>query len=507
MPKKTPAERTRRSKPAGVVEPLTAGQEIIGADETIEVQGDSWLQLDAEGAPITDGAGKPQLAEPFASMETFDLLPALPARLWESDLVLYLYRLNPEVSNKTGEKKYIGVYSAPMNEEDVKREHGGGKYRMYLKYKKHDLRTAVFQIDGPPKFLEGQTVRGVPVGSSTPAPAPAAAPDLASVVDKLVDTLKSNQQDPAGALNSAVQILTTATERGLELQHKLSAQAASSTTGSPMMDKLLEAAMAKLLNPTPAPSLVEQIATVKELAAVLRPPKEARSENPEAGVTSQMAMVKEFFGVDSLSEVMEKVNGAGRKDNTPWWGSFLMNTIEKLTTAAPTIIAQYAQLQRENFERALTANNIRSGRARAPLAVLPGNQPEPVNPAATAAAAQPANAVEAAMAAIEPMVRMMCQYFDRGFDGAQAAAGLIVQFPEMTEQFKPVLTDLMQLNQFISEVPQLAERAKDPEWESFRDEFWREMNVTNDADEEEHATEGDVHVDSASQTAAAATAP
>ncbi len=496
MPKKA-ATTSRRSKAETAAPIANAEQMVIGADEPIEVEGNNWLVTDVDGEIVHDGAGKPQLAEPFASMEFFDLLPALPSRLWESELVLYLYRLNPEVTNKSGEKKYIGVYSAPMTEEDFKREHGGGKYRLYLKYKKHDLRTSVFQIDGPPKFIEGQTLRGVPVGPAVTAPAPSPTPDLAMVLNKLVDTINEKREtDPAGALNSAVQILTTATQKGLELQQTLSAKNANSLTGYAFGDKLMEQLLPRLLDPPKPPSLTDTITMVKEITAILRPPREARAENP-APATTQIDVIKEFFGVESLSEVLDKVKGGG-KDNTPWWGSFLVNTIEKLTTAAPSIIAQYAQLQREQFERALQVNTIRSGRRPPEVAILPGAPAV----AAPAPAAGPANAAEAAFAAIEPMVRMMCDYYDRGFDGSQAAAGLHVQFPDMTEQFKPVLTDLMKLNQFIAEIPQLAERAKDPEWEEFRDEFWREMNVKNEPDETVADADHPPQVESEPQTGA-----
>src|SRR4051812_41651080 len=50
----------------------------------------------------------------------FALLNEFPPAMWEKHLMIYIYRLDPEVRNRGGEKKYIQRVTWAIDEEWVK---------------------------------------------------------------------------------------------------------------------------------------------------------------------------------------------------------------------------------------------------------------------------------------------------------------------------------------------------------------------------------------------------
>src|SRR5580704_1294540 len=68
----------------------------------------------------------PLLRETVKPFPFFALLSEFPTAMWEKHLMIYMYRLDPEVRNRAGEKKYIQRVTWPIDEEWVKEKHGGG---------------------------------------------------------------------------------------------------------------------------------------------------------------------------------------------------------------------------------------------------------------------------------------------------------------------------------------------------------------------------------------------
>jgi hypothetical protein len=407
----------------------------------------------------------------------FDALTEIPVGGW--DVVnLYLYRLEPKVANREGQEKYIGCFGSPITQESVKTDHGGGKYQLYLKAGKHTLRSHRFWIDGEPRYLDGQTVRGGPMaGTPLTGPAGTVLPpgqDIASIVRQVIEATGGNSK----AADAGIDVMTRAFNTGLDLQKSISTKQLDSATGSTLGDKLFEMMMPKLLAPsTPDPMMMKLFeAFIADRRADRREP------NPAAATpvppSEQFALVKEVFGVESLRDVFDMTRGGKEQ---PWWVAVLSNAIEKL----PTILNEFAQMQERGFQRAVIAHQLGAAQA---LPVVPG-RPGTVVPAAPVIPLQPSPiAVQTAPVPsngtpvgtmseqmIQGIVEGICRAYDEGYPGDMAAVHLKLLYPQLVDSLRPLLSDPVQLANFVRQTSALAERASEEDWPGFQQEFIEEV--------------------------------
>ena len=406
-------------------------------------------------------------------LKFFDALAEIPVGGW--DIVsLYLYRLEPKIANREGQEKYIGCYGAPITEESVKTEHGGGKYQIYLKAGKHTLRSHRFWIDGEPRYLEGQTVRGGPMagtpltGTATVLPP---GQDIASIVRQVIEATGGNSK----AADAGIEVMKRAFTDGLELQRTISSKQLDSATGSSLGDKLVDLMIPKLMAPaTPDPMLMKLFdAFLSFQKAERREPNPSTAPAP-VPPSEQFALLKEVLGVDSLRDVFDLTRG---NKEQPWWVAVVSNAIEKL----PTILNEFAQMQERAFQRAVIAHQLGAGQPTQP-GIAPVISPANVAPLsrvftpAPPAAPQPipANGTMSEQM-IQGIVEGIQRAWDEGYPGDMAAMHLKLLYPQLVESLKAILSDPAQISNFVRANPALAERAQDREWAAFQQEFIAEI--------------------------------
>ena len=398
----------------------------------------------------------------------FDALTEIPVGGW--DVVnLYLYRLEPKVANREGQEKYIGCFGSPITQESVKTDHGGGKYQLYLKAGKHTLRSHRFWIDGEPRYLDGQTVRGGPMagtpltGSNGTVLPPGQ--DIASIVRQVIEATGGNKQ----AEGAGIEIMKRAMTDGLDLTRTIMNNQLQSTTGSSLGDKLFDSLLPRMLAPPTTDPIILKLVE----AAISNMKADRREPNPVTPVpaTDQISLVKELLGVDSLKEVIEM--GRGGKEQ-PYWVTLLVNLVEKL----PSLMNEFAQMQERGFQRAVIAHQLGAAQT------LPGVLGRPVpaapfiplqpSPIAVQPAPVPTNGTMSEQM-IQGIVEGICRAYDEGYPGDMAAAHLKLLYPQLVDSLRPLLSDPQQLTSFVAQTSALAERAREEDWPGFQQEFIEEV--------------------------------
>lgn len=443
-------------------QPHGAGPAVIDANP--EDQHELSQVAEGDELPIAD-SWVPKFLDP--KLDFFDALLTIPTGGWDK-VSIYLYRLEPAVANKSGEKKYIGVYGTPISEESVKAEHGGGKYQAYVKSGTETLRNKTFWIAGEPIFKEGQTVRGgVAQGAPATALVAAGQQDIGAIVRQVIEATGGNSK----AADAGIEVMKRAMMDGLEITKNIATRNQDSATGNSMGDKLVEALLPKLLAPpTPDPMLMKLFeAFISDRKA------ERRESNPAPEKTTpsnSLELVKELLGVESLREIVE-LGAIDRR--TPWWVSVVSGAVEKL----PLLVAEYSAMQERAFQRAIIAHQMGAGQQ-------PGAAAPPPNMTRTDVArvqSQQAPPIPTQQSAgdmstqmVNAIVEGICRAFDDGYPGDFAAAHIKMLYPQLVQQLAPLLGDPAQLQNFIANTPPLAERAADSEWQEFQQQFVDEVH-------------------------------
>ncbi len=424
----------------------------------------------------------PTFRAAISTISFWELMTDLPPALWESELVIYLYRLDPKMKNKDGDFKYIEVVNHPINEQWVKDTCGGGKYLAYLKYGKQQLKEIRFYIDGPPIFKEGQTI----VGQVAPTAAPPATgrSELAEAIDATSKASNAGIEIMQKGMESAIALQTKLTEKSLGLT-----PAPTATPGPG--DRLIEALLPRLLAPPDPLALLTQVMTiVKELT-----PKPVQNPEPpsQQELGGQLDLVKDIFGVESLRDLGSMLKGREPKvEATPWYAGMISTALERL----PGILAQFSEMQQQAFQRAMIAHQMQNGQQVQPPALTRGQATPPapgprmarqVTTPAAATEQPPQNGSPKTLQEVIPLlIDSIARGFDNGFEGWQVATFVDVQFPGAMAELKPMLGDPAALTQFVSQVPVLAERSTKEDWPQFQADF---LEYVKDNYSEEAATE------------------
>ena len=417
---------------------------LIPPDEVPEAQKESyWLQL-VNNVDL--------FRETIKTIPFFKLVHDLPASLWERTLMMYAYRLEPKVRNESG-PKYMEKIAQPVDEEYFKQTHGGGKYIIYLKCGETNLKEMIFAIDGAPKLQTG-VIRVDAQGEVIEAAAPAQPPsDITTAVKTISDASTAASAMTGRSYENIIDTQRKVLERDLGL-------------GAPksVSDKLMDALIAKALNPPPPPDPMEAITKVLALVKEMTPRPAPVHQNPDTVTdsTAGLALVKDLFGVDSLHELTERVNA---KSESPWYASVAQAIFEK----GPQVLAQIAQMQRENWERQMFIMQQRTA-VPGQAIQLPAATPEHIPGASPSPTSQPPTP-QTIQQAVPQIVQQIVNAFDRGFSGGNAAAALHVNFEIAIAELAPMLSNPETLKEFIAGIPPLAQRATDADWPEFEQDF------------------------------------
>lgn len=409
------------------------------------------------------------------SLGFFDLMRALPDSAWD-ELMIYLYRLEPAISNKAGEKSYIRKYGSAIDEATVQAQFGGGKYLAYLKRDNVTVREHKFSIDGPAIIQDGQTLKGTTVG---PVIVPGGTGDdgISRIVSEVI---KATKGDPTAA-NAGIEIMKKGMLDTLDIQKSMTIAQAGSPTGNSIADKLLNKALERMDAPAAGSSMTETLQMVREIIKIARP-ETSSTPNPGPPV-DQFALVKEVLGVDSLRELID-LGGGGKAQ--PWWVSLLTGVVDKL----PMMLTEFSRMQQQGFERALIAHQYSAAGRVIPGTILPpaspgapgtaAGTPPTIFPFTQSATPTPAGAPGSVPAGqipqqiIQHVVESICRAYDEGYPGDFAAAHLRLSYPAVIDALRPLLASSEQLSEFVAQVPELADRARESEWAEFQQEFVQE---------------------------------
>lgn len=192
----------------------------------------------------------------------WDYIEALEPAQW-SDHVVYLYREDPKESTYSTEPSYVDKFAGTIEiypggptyqmndrgivEHAIKEKHGGKAYRLILKKGQQRIAIGKCVNGAPPKYPD--------LNPQHRHPLPGAATD-ASVASKAIDVMANQQPD---AMRLAMEVLRSASEIVMRTSQP------AATPAAPPRDPLVEALLQKALNPPPPPDPFEMFVRFKDL--------------------------------------------------------------------------------------------------------------------------------------------------------------------------------------------------------------------------------------------------
>lgn len=427
-----------------------------------------------------------QLRQSIATVEFWPLLQAIPPALWEKRLIVYVYRTAPKVKNQAGEKAYIEKIAHAFDEEYIKANHGGGSYLCYLNVdSEENLKQISFTIDGPPKFMPGQTLVDA---QGNPIPQPAAE-KTSDVSDAIRATTDANR--------AGMEIMQKGTEAAIEMQQKIFEKAAGLSNNG-REDKLLEILLTKAFDKAPAADpMTTALTMMDKLETIIsRRMGDANPKTEGAPISEQLSIVHELSGGKTLGELIS--GGSTKKTGTEDLIAIGLQAAAQLVEKLPLIIQQIGVNRENEFRRQLYIAQTRgnalppaataapgvTGVTNAPGATAPGGPRVAAAPAAPFVPAEfptaPAgdNVVPisdgAAMdlgAQINTICKLIRQKFEAGYTGSAVAQTIDVLFPDIFASIHPTILNDADMTKFVMSMPDLAQLTQVPEWAEFRADF------------------------------------
>lgn len=466
--------------------------------EEIAEEENNQLQPELSDPPLpeTEKSGKaifdPFLPESQDGIAFTDVIAMITEAEWQN-YWLYLYRLDPKVRNAEADHKYLARYQMSVNEDDIKQEHGGGKYMFILKenVSKEDLqelglkprqRRYYFSIEGAPKYLRGQTIVANENGD---APAPPAPPESegATLARMLPDILRQRDSRPSDAgVNEVSRMIGEAARGAIQIVTESTRQQVTSITGSAFGDRLLDRF---LDDKQPKRSSIEDQLINLALERLKNPEPPASSD----GGLGQLTVVKELLGVDSILDLVK--GGVSGGDS---WKGKLVDTLSTFIQNAPNLFQLYLQMQQLNLQRAMAmrAQPVIQGQPQPAgpagpvipaghIPAAPGGAAMPqTEPAAPHPGEFPGGMMPVAMDPTAQALMDIVACFDAGLGGDAAASLLQTKYPQFVAMFVPLLSDRNQVTLFAQNTPPLNQIAGDDEFPEFLDQFIQEMLKPDD---------------------------
>ena len=343
--------------------------------------------------------------------EVWDFMQEVAEKgLWDH-YIGYLYRVDPKHAPGDRGSGYVTVIASPLTMEEVRHKYGGKKWTLLLNRRFGSRQKLIyksqFDIEAPAKWQDNETPLepAARSGGASGLSSAGLPQDVMGLFEKmLADVLTQRDKaaeegrafNPSEALNNALDLQ----RKGFE-----SVMAAKGGDGQllawmPMILKVLEIVTAKK----------DDALTLKLIEIVT-----ARHEEKSAGMTEQLAFMRELMGF-----AKEMKGGGGGSD----WAGLGSTLVEKL----PDIMDRGAILA-GNLAAARTANP--GGASRSPG--TPFAMPKSIPAAAPAAATEPLPPTlteqQAELAVLLRVKQLIVDILFRGEDGSVAA--------ELADRFHP----------------------------------------------------------------------
>jgi hypothetical protein len=196
--------------------------------------------------------------KPWRVLDKWDYIASLAPEAWtRENLVVYLYRYDDK-GNPWG----IGKFTGTLDEFKVLEMFGGGRFNLKMKRGPQLIINDDFQLEGPPKI---PGVNGAPAPGTT-------APNgdvLLTALNALIEELRAARGGTVAqdAIRNAMSLQGQVFGAGVEaVKHTLGAGApAAAPTRDPLIEKLLEASITRLINPPATNALKETIEMIAAL--------------------------------------------------------------------------------------------------------------------------------------------------------------------------------------------------------------------------------------------------
>jgi hypothetical protein len=416
------------------------------------------------------------------SVPFLDVIRMIPDAEWSDRYLMYLYRLDPKIRNAEGEPAFIDKYKESVDEEDVKRKHGGGKYMLILKddvLQKRDPslpkpreRRYRFRIDGEPLYIAGQKLMdpsGHPIASPPPAPSNEGHADLAAVLREVLNGIREASK------GNEPELVRKSYDMALDVVRDAAKREGASMTGNPMMDTLFVKMFERSLDPHDK--------GMERLLAKLESSLErlANPQPPAGGdVIGQLGGLQKLLGVDSILDLIRPDAGDGA------WKGKLVELAGGVVQTLPQLIQAFAMNQERQFQRAKEVEALRLRNA----AIANGEVPPTIPPIVSAGAVPPNPAQPGPVLVEEPqqpqlnvvgmLVADVAILFEQGSPGDLAAGFVDRKYADSLGLFRNLLVDLEQVRQFCKNTQGLAELATDPDtkddFDQFLQDFVAELN-------------------------------
>lgn len=432
MAQRFPAPRSRKSRPVEDVDEQTS-QNL--PDQEI---------LDPEMPP---------------QMAFFDRLRKIPAIDW-GHMQVFVYRLDPKVRN-AGPYKYIDIFSGPFDESDIAQRHGGGKYQCLLKDQDTQglVAKCTFEVAGAPKLYQSQTVlddkgNEVPIAPAPPQQSPAES-GMVEVLKQLVTALEAKKVPADEAIKNAMETLSQAQRGALDIVMQAAKANATTTTGHPMMDKLMERFLERMSageekKTNPIAEFREMLTTVRELQGLSVDP----SSGKKPSFLDEARGLAEILKVDTDGSLRSLLFGKGEIDEAPVTGmaaafKFFGSAIERkpeildyLTRGLGALVDRLSTPAAPGHVQPTVIRQVSpslSGPATAATSVTTGNPPNSIQPSApitTPSQSVPPQAV------IDGILQAVLNGYQAQYDGSAVANSIAVLYPGAI----PLLQEYLQMN-------------------------------------------------------------
>jgi hypothetical protein len=298
--------------------------------------------------PPKRGKAEPESTEP----KFWKSMAKIEAADWGSRANIYLYRVEPITDRlRGGDKKYVMCYGEPISEDRLMIDHGSGRYKAILTFKKPASDTGdeidkiyldIFNPKFPPKIPPGEWMddprnkkwawaKQYVDGPAPPQPAQTPLSNVVEIMQATNEMRKTaieemRQNQPAQPERAADPMLTAMTF----FREVMSAKA-----DNPMVDVMrdeLKAVRQDLADQRKrADDLLEKLAT---------------KTKEDAAPTNTSSLIKTFFdGFKELREQAAEILPAGRGRALPWWQETLIPSITRVLEPIATTMAQHAMAQ------------------------------------------------------------------------------------------------------------------------------------------------------------------
>jgi len=390
--------------------------------------------------------------KPWRLLDTWEYLASLAPDQWtREDITVYLYRYDEK-----GSRWGIGKFTSAIDEFKVMEMFGGGRFNLVVKRRQQIIKNEDFQLEGPQKT---PGVNGTPVAPGTTAHPANGEGAMLMALTALIEELKAARggtvlQDSirnAIALNQSV--FSAAMPAVTKTLESVSGGGGNTPARDPIMDKLLTAAIERMMNPPAANSLKDTM----EMIALLK-----GSGLLGVGGDSKTSMALELVRqVPNVAQTLvQGVEHWRFAEEARARQAAIMRTGQQPINVPPAAPAQPANVI------AMPPPTPQADPAAAPAA--------PTNTQADAAAVAAQEQVPAAAMPIEVLEQLICNIIaDQNLTVEQAATEACA----LIERVLPGQTDKMAANGkenllfFFRSRPILAQVANHPRLAEFLDKF------------------------------------